>query len=553
MALASKGTLGAVADSTAGTQISLTTVTTAAAIGDLVIVIVASDNRISTTDVESNEHGSVEDGVQGWTKLAEWCNGNGAQDAGAVVSIWAALVSSAVPIGSTITCFFNTVGYAKSAISAWCFTTPATDLNVSAFTASSQDAADPASLLQGSLGNVEHLVIRAIASESSDTTALTQTTDYSLFNQAVSTGGASAANMGIRGEWRIFTGGDIGSDPTLFSADHASAFVALTAVEDVSAALAQTISGFTQTITASQPVFCEIGDLDPTDRLRTGTLFETQDPVDGSERDSVDGILAGTDWDTPSQVAGYTAANIMEVEAKYLAARMTMRPDEANYPPAGWTVGRYLYCNSNFAYAANSGNTPPDVNQPEMHFCWNNSNGICVMKKITGTLIAGAAVSPLAGTIDLKLWRLFGLSCNIPNTNVTQIFPPAANKTQTGPAGLTTALGTTGLVGNQPPSQAYIAVLLSALTNTQVGFRDAVPFSICEYSRGAAAGVTVIQNEVMYDYQRGGEMPLILAPGTGIACTFSFPAGALAGSNQVRFPIFQFQWDEWTLSDPGDR
>lgn len=295
----------------------------------------------------------------------------------------------------------------------------------------------------------------------------------------------------------------------------------------------------------------KISDLTATDRLRTGTQFETQDPSVGSDYDTIDDLLTGPNWDTPSQVVGYTAANIMEVEAKYLAGRMRLGPDETNYPAAGWNVGRYIYCSSNFGYASNSGNTVPDVDQPEMHFLWTVSNGICVMKKVVATLIAGAATSPAAGTISLKLWRLFGLSCNVPLTNVTQIFPPAANILQTG--GITTALGTTGFVGNQPPSQANIAVLLNATLSTQVGFRDAQPFSILEYSRGAAAGVTVFQNKVMFDHQAGGEQPLILAPGTGIACTFSFPTGGAVGSNQVRFPIFQFQWDEWTLSDPGDR
>lgn len=283
----------------------------------------------------------------------------------------------------------------------------------------------------------------------------------------------------------------------------------------------------------------KISDLTATDRLRTGTQFETQDPSVGSDYDTVDDLLVGPNWDTPSQVAGYTSANIMEVEAKYLAARMRLCPDEVNYPQAGWQIGRYLYSQANFTYPSNAA---AFTNSKDFTMMWTFTGGIMIPKKITGTIVVGARTAGQAGAADISLWRMYGITIGIEtpnNTVITMASPPAAGKTQTGPTGLATPLGTGGLVTKQPPS---LARLDDNTTMAAMGYFDPFPFATVIGSAKAAAGSTPLQNVVLYDYMVA-EQPLVLAPGTGIQMTYSLPGGT-ATSHQVWLNV---QWDEWTM------
>lgn len=305
----------------------------------------------------------------------------------------------------------------------------------------------------------------------------------------------------------------------------------------------------------------QIDGLTATDRLRTGTQFELQDPVNGSGNITIDNLLAGIQWETPSQVAGVTAANIMEVEAKYLAARMRLCPDEVNVPAAGWQIGRYMWSSGNYCVAAANPFTPvycartttAIANAPIMLFCWPHAGGLCVPKKVTATLVTGALTGARAGTCDLRMLRAYGLSTAIGNTAGSIGSPASQGGTVGGLTDGTSATqpnaGSTGLKANQAPSQAHAQSFSSVTVAAAQAFIDTNPIGILQASANAVAGTTQIQSGVLYDWQVA-EQPLILTPGTGFQINLNFPAAA---TSQTIWHFVNIIWDEWMPIAPGDK
>lgn len=227
MAFASVGSLGSVGDTSAGTSIVLTT-SAAAEAGNLVIVSVAKDNA-GTTDAQTSEISSITDSAGGntWTKLGEFCNGNGAANTGAVVSVWGSILTNQINSSGTITANFSDSRTA-SAISAWEFTVGAgSTISVSSLQTLANDAADPGSMTISGLSNVERLYFRGIASESLDSSVMGTTVSYSPIDPAIADTGVETTSMQINGEFRILTGTGDTSDPTMFTADHASVYMAI--------------------------------------------------------------------------------------------------------------------------------------------------------------------------------------------------------------------------------------------------------------------------------------------------------------------------------------
>lgn len=215
--------------------------------GDKFLVLIVAVDNNSTSDGATNEITGVTDtNGNTWTKGVEFTNGQSAIQAGATVSIWYADQKAKSTSGNnTVTVSFGqATSRDKSALSVAAFTR---DTSKSIQVEGSplglaNDGADPGSL-NVTTSNIECLRVRGIASESSTTTALTVTTNWTAFAQSVTTGGGSAANMGVRGEFRIATGTSFASDPTLFAADHASAYVAFREVS--------TGSNFTQNLSGA--------------------------------------------------------------------------------------------------------------------------------------------------------------------------------------------------------------------------------------------------------------------------------------------------------------
>lgn len=225
MTIAAGTAAGANQLSTAGTSLPIGTINTA--IGEFLVVVVASDN-IQTTNGVSNNHTNLQDD-QGhtYTKLIEYTYGQGSAAAGATVSIW---VSSAM----TVTQITNLRATFSASLTAKAG-------SVRGFTVASGkqlklgsdwvntfvkgESVDPSSLAPSGLSSKERLYVRGIAGETNATTVLTPSSSWTAMSQSQTSGGGAAANMAVRGEFRILTGTGATSDPTWTAVDSASALV----------------------------------------------------------------------------------------------------------------------------------------------------------------------------------------------------------------------------------------------------------------------------------------------------------------------------------------
>jgi hypothetical protein len=201
--------------------------------GYLAVLLVAVDNS-QTTDGDEGAVSSVTD-THGntWLKAAEHTNGQGGSQAGATCSVWYSLLGTTLAANGTDAVTVNfTNNTARDAaalvINTWTIGS-GNVVEVEATGTLSADGAAPGNL-NPTTANIECLRVRAIATESNSTTNLTVTnvnwTTFAVASGAVTSGGGSASNMGIRGESTISTGTGSSSNPTLFNADHASVYVA---------------------------------------------------------------------------------------------------------------------------------------------------------------------------------------------------------------------------------------------------------------------------------------------------------------------------------------
>lgn len=212
-----------------------TSATTTAAVGDFVVLIVAVDNN-ATTDGDEGAVSSVTGGSNTWTKALEFCNSQGAAQAGATVSVWYTNVTTQMNTGTVITInFTNNTSRDESCSSGRVFTKGAG--NNGAIEATNTQASDGVDVgsLDATTANQECLRVRAIAEEANDGTQMTATASWTLFTNARSANVATA--MCVRGEFRISTGTGDASNPTLAvtTGDSASAYIAFEEVAAPSA------------------------------------------------------------------------------------------------------------------------------------------------------------------------------------------------------------------------------------------------------------------------------------------------------------------------------
>lgn len=232
MTFAFKGAGGSVGSATNNqSSLSLTTATTAGAIDDLAVIIVAVDNN-QTTDGDEGAVSSITVGGQTFTKLVEFTNGQGAASGGATVHIAMLVLTSAIAIGSTVTISFtNATSRDASAASLSYFTRDASkNVQLAATpTTLANDAATTPGSLNCTTPNIACLRIRATATEWGTTTNWTKTSAFTAALASNGDGTASSSGMSIRGEYLISTSTGQASAPTitLSSSNHASAYIAL--------------------------------------------------------------------------------------------------------------------------------------------------------------------------------------------------------------------------------------------------------------------------------------------------------------------------------------
>ena len=232
MAFASVGTLGS-ALSSGNNQTTLAITTSAAAeAGNFVVMIIAVDNNQTTDGASTAVSGVVDStGANTWARAIGFANGNGTNQTGADISIWYSKIASTIALGGTITASFTTQSTSDaSAMSAWEYTIGAgSTVSIEGTPGGLANDAAAAGSLDVTTANIECLRVRAIASESNSTTALTATSgSWTILTQAVSGAGTSATEMGVRGEFIISTGTSDASAPTngAGAVDNASAYVA---------------------------------------------------------------------------------------------------------------------------------------------------------------------------------------------------------------------------------------------------------------------------------------------------------------------------------------
>jgi hypothetical protein len=289
VALAFKG-LGGSTISSAANQASLimTAATTSGAVGDLAVLIIGVDN-FQTTDGDEGAVTSVIDNAGNtWLKAGEFCNGQGTAQAGATVSVWYCKLTGAITAGTTaIQAFFsNSTARDVSAMSMAFFTTTA-GLDIALEGTPTTLANDGAAVgsLNLTTANISCLRIRASASESSTVTAWTKTAAFTgLFAVANTTGGGTAANMGVRGEYLVSTGTGTASAPTVGAGtvDSASIYVAfkeivhnVTLTATPLATGSPGIAGGLSTLTINTDQSAGIRDLGTTTSQSIGQTFTT--------------------------------------------------------------------------------------------------------------------------------------------------------------------------------------------------------------------------------------------------------------------------------------
>jgi hypothetical protein len=199
---------------------------------NLGIINVALDNT-STSDGETNEVSGISDPHGNlYRKLSEYCNGNGAANAGAVVSIWYVIPKTTIAITDTITITFANSILAKAA-RGWEFTIGARkDIVISGVPQfSALDAADPPSQVISGLTNNEHLFWRGIALEGNSGN-FNVTTGYTASGLSLANTGTANTSMFHRGEFRILTGTGDTSDPlTSVDFDISNIYLALKEID----------------------------------------------------------------------------------------------------------------------------------------------------------------------------------------------------------------------------------------------------------------------------------------------------------------------------------
>lgn len=303
----------------------------------------------------------------------------------------------------------------------------------------------------------------------------------------------------------------------------------------------------------------KISDLTAASRLRTGSLLELQDTdtAEGSWSISADNAN-GVNFDPPrsqgyagGQIVGFTPGNTMEIETNTLAARLSLNPDEINYP--GWTVSRQMWASSNFSYISIPANSATPGNAI-LEFAWVNVSGIAVIKKVYANLGIGAQASGVAGTAYMRMFRTFGLTNAFLDTT-NAVFPPSMGGNSVG--GRSPASAMTGMKANQAPAQARINAGVNRATTTRGGgnsaenaYIDASPIGNVEAGITAAAGQTVFRQAVLFDHMVA-QQPLILVPGTGFEVWWLIPTTSNPSGSITAMPFLNLQWDEWTLTNPG--
>lgn len=218
-----QGSMGTGNSKASGTTVTVASTSQTANAGDLVVVLIASDNT-DTTDLETT-HWTVTDSAGGntYTRAKEFVNGQGSAAAGVEVGVYYSRLATQLASTGVITGTRDGAVTAK-AIRAWRFTVGDT-VSVQGSGTLAGDANDPGSMTISGLTSAEYLFLRAGGLES-DLGTVTVTTNYTAIARNGTTGGGEASNISVWGEFRIVTATTETSNPTVRTVDNVNVFVA---------------------------------------------------------------------------------------------------------------------------------------------------------------------------------------------------------------------------------------------------------------------------------------------------------------------------------------
>lgn len=190
---------------------------------------IATDNN-GTTDGAAAHVSSITDSIGNtWNLGSSWRAGRGAAQGGATVSLYYCLITTGYN-GSTNTVTFNltnntvrdATSYAGTAFTIGGGNT--VSLEGTPATQATTNADAPS--MNVTTANIECLRVRAIAAEV-DSGAFTSTDGtWASVSATGTTGGSGVTNMCFKSEWKISTGTGDASDPTGWTSDQASVYVA---------------------------------------------------------------------------------------------------------------------------------------------------------------------------------------------------------------------------------------------------------------------------------------------------------------------------------------
>lgn len=200
-----------------------------------------------------------------------------------------------------------------------------------------------------------------------------------------------------------------------------------------------------------------------------------------------------------AQIQGFTAANILEIEANTRAARMTMR--DIDYGSLGI-----------YSLAATNGTTQMAAglaaNAAIFSLRWAQASNLLLIRRVTLSMAAGATAFT-AGAAQFSL--IVARSFTVVDSGGTSILPSGnQNKLRT------TGMGTTG-VGD---ARISATAALTAGTRTL----DALPIGALIGGAPNVAGQSIIPPGSLLFDQRPGEHPLLLAQNEGIVIQAVVPA-----------------------------
>lgn len=237
-AFASVGNLGTGNSTTSDNTLAFSPAATLNA-GNLGVACFAANN-INTGEGDNSEITTVVDSVGNtWTKRREYTNA-GAAAGNVTVAVWTTVATTDLTTSDTFTATWSAAN-ARKVASLWEFSLAGGN-NVQVATngdgvRSDDTVTDIGSIALSSLVDKEYLFFRCSGMETNIGTALTPTASFTGITQAeADDGGAITAQINLRGEFRIFSGTALTSDPACVDGggyDAASIFIAL---EEVAAA-----------------------------------------------------------------------------------------------------------------------------------------------------------------------------------------------------------------------------------------------------------------------------------------------------------------------------